>query len=59
MEMLMLQNAQMHQLVIQQTMLSSLPQQQQQQPPTVAVKRPNAEQLRQLLGVRTVCVHSL
>jgi len=51
MEMLMLQNAQMHQLVTQQTILSSLPQQ-QQQPPTATAKRPNVAQLRQLLSVK-------
>jgi len=60
MEMLMLQNAQMHQLVMQQMMLSSLPQQhhhhQQQassQPPAAAVNRPSAAELRQLLAVST------
>ena len=58
----MLQNAQMHQLVMQQMMLSSLPHHQQRQqqdlvpshPPSVPVNRPNAAQLRQLLAVRTV-----
>lgn len=54
----MLQNAQMHQLVMQQMMLSALPQhhhhnQQQQQPPAAAVTRPTAAELRQLIAVRS------
>jgi len=48
----MLQNAQMHQLVMQQMMLSALPQhQQQQQPKASASNRPSAAELCHLLAV--------
>ena len=56
MEMLMLQNAQMHQLVMQQLMLSNRQQQQQQQQPVTtqssaaAIHRPPAE-MRRLIAV--------
>jgi len=56
MEMLMLQNAQMHQLVMQQMTLSALPSHQQQQqapsqPPPEPAIRPSVAELRQLLAV--------
>ena len=52
----MLQNAQMHQLVMQQMTLSALPSHQQQQqapsqPPPEPAIRPSVAELRQLLAV--------
>jgi len=56
MEMMMLQNAQMHQLVMQQMMLSAFPHQQQvlSQPPAAQSNRPSASELRRLLAVSIV-----
>jgi len=52
----MLQNAQMHQLVMQQMMLSTLPQRRQawSQSQAAPVNRPSAGELRKLLAVSII-----